>query len=378
VPSGWELAPLAWLALIAVPLAFIDVAVQRLPDLLTISAFAGTLALLGTAEGAAHQPWLLVRAVIGAAALAGFYLALWLVFPDQLGLGDVKLAASIGLVLGWTSLQSLLTGTLAGFTLAAIYGGVRLVLYRGTRASQIPLGPFILVGALAAIALLGETQNEGDSTVVPEHEVTPVIGIDYATLGVPTAYQVVEGFAMVRDYQPLVGVSWDDARECVEAEARWLVRAAKALTVGEFDQILSSAAAEEQPEDFDWLFRGLDVGVAGLTLVLSAARYATCYSCRTHPGHGAGIPQVMMAADPQRGRVLAEYAVRAGCGVESAEGLISVYAASVGRLHALAQTMLAARGELEELPQPSWYLRVREYLDCEDPNDFEWAHDEIV
>ncbi len=83
--SGWELAALAWLALIAVPLAFIDIAVQRLPDLLTISAFAGTLVLLAGAEGAAHQPWLLIRAVIGAAALSGFYLALWLVFPDQLG-----------------------------------------------------------------------------------------------------------------------------------------------------------------------------------------------------------------------------------------------------------------------------------------------------
>jgi hypothetical protein len=87
--SGWELAALAWLALIAVPLAFIDIAVQRLPDLLTVSAFAGTIVLLAAAEGAAHQPWPLVRAVIGAAALAGFYLALWLVFPDQLGLGDV-------------------------------------------------------------------------------------------------------------------------------------------------------------------------------------------------------------------------------------------------------------------------------------------------
>lgn len=214
--------------------------------------------------------------------------------------------------------------------------------------------------------------------MVPEHEVTPVIDIDYAALRVPTAYQVVEGFAMVRDYQALIGVSWDDARECVKAEARWLARAAKAPTADEFDQILASAAEEEQPEEFDWLFRGLDVGVAGLTLVLSAARYATCYSCRTHPGHGAGIPRVMMAVDLQRGRVLAEYAVGAGCGVESAGGLISVYAPSVGHLHTLAQTMLAARGKLEELPQPSWYPRVREYLDCEDPDDFEWADDEIA
>ena len=152
--SGWELAALAWLALIAVPLAFIDAAVQRLPDLLTISAFAGTLVLLAAAEEAAHQPWLLIRAVIGAAALAGFYLALWLVFPDQLGMGDAKIAASIGLVLGWAGWQALLAGTFTGFALAAVYGGVLVATHRASRTSQLPLGPFILLGALAAIALL--------------------------------------------------------------------------------------------------------------------------------------------------------------------------------------------------------------------------------
>jgi prepilin signal peptidase PulO-like enzyme (type II secretory pathway) len=121
-PAG-SLAALAWLALIAVPLAFIGIAVQRLPDLLTISAFAGTFVLLA-AEGAAHQPWLLVRAVIGGAALAGFYRALWLIFPDQLGLGDVKLAASIGLVLAWGSWSELFAGALAGALLGAAYARV--------------------------------------------------------------------------------------------------------------------------------------------------------------------------------------------------------------------------------------------------------------
>jgi hypothetical protein len=38
--------------------------------------------------------------------------------------------------------------------LAAVYGGVLLSTYRGSRRSQLPLGPFILLGALAAIALL--------------------------------------------------------------------------------------------------------------------------------------------------------------------------------------------------------------------------------
>ena len=215
--------------------------------------------------------------------------------------------------------------------------------------------------------------------MIPRCDVTPAIDIDYASLRVLTAYQVVEGFAVVRDYQPLIGVGWDDARECVEAEARWLDRAAKAPTAEEFDQILAGAAEEEAPDDFDWLFRGLDVGVAGLTLVLSAACYATCCSCRTHPSIvGDHMPQVIMAAEPQRVRVLAGCAGHAGCGVDSMQdGLVCVYAASVEHLHALAEAMLASRAELEELPQPPWLPRVREYLSGEDGDEFAWADDEM-
>lgn len=215
--------------------------------------------------------------------------------------------------------------------------------------------------------------------MIPEYDVTPTIDVDYASLRIVTAYQVVEGFAVVRDYQPLIDVGWDDARECVDAETRWLDRAAKSPSAEEFDQILAGAAEEEAPDDFDWLFRGLDVGVAGLSLVLSAARYATCFSCRAHPSRAADrTPQVIMAAEPQRVRVLAGYAERAGCGVESMEGgLVCVYAASISHLHALSQALLAARPELEELPPPVWLPRVQEYLAGDDSDEFEWTDDEI-
>ncbi len=73
--------------------------------------------------------------------------------PGGMGLGDAKLAASVGAALGWISWQSLLTGTFAAFALAAVYGGALLVLHRATRTSHLPLGPFILIGTLAAIAL---------------------------------------------------------------------------------------------------------------------------------------------------------------------------------------------------------------------------------
>jgi leader peptidase (prepilin peptidase) / N-methyltransferase len=152
-PLPWELAALAWLVLLAVPLAFIDMAVRRLPDTLTAAAFAGTLGLLAVAALSSHEPGNLIRAVESGAVLTCFYLILSLIRPGGLGLGDAKLAASIGIALGWTSWQALLTGTFIGLALAAVYGGVGLALHRATRASQMPLGPFILLGALVALSL---------------------------------------------------------------------------------------------------------------------------------------------------------------------------------------------------------------------------------
>jgi leader peptidase (prepilin peptidase) / N-methyltransferase len=152
--SWWELAALGWLVLLAVPLAFIDGAVHRLPNPLTAAAFTGALALLTVTALTGHQPGHLGRAAIGAAMLTCFYLLLWLIRPGGMGLGDVKLAVSVGLALTWISWQALLVGTFLTFILAAGYGVVLLVTHKASRGSQLPLGPFILVGALAAVALL--------------------------------------------------------------------------------------------------------------------------------------------------------------------------------------------------------------------------------
>lgn len=151
--SAWELAALAWLTLLAVPLAFIDVAVHRLPDPLTAAACIGIFALLSVAALTSHQPGHLGRAAIGAAALACFCLALSAIRPGSMGLGDAKLAASVGAALAWISWQALLTGTFIAFALAAIYGGALMARHKATRNTHLPLGPFILIGALAAIAL---------------------------------------------------------------------------------------------------------------------------------------------------------------------------------------------------------------------------------
>ena len=151
--SAWELAALGWLAVVAVPLAFIDVAVHRLPDIMTASAYAGTVCLLAAAAAATHHPGQLGRAVLAGAGLASIYLIMLFVSPASIGPGDGKLAASVGTALGWLGWGSLVTGAVACFLIASVFAAALLALRRARLSDHIAFGPFILLGALAAIAV---------------------------------------------------------------------------------------------------------------------------------------------------------------------------------------------------------------------------------
>jgi leader peptidase (prepilin peptidase)/N-methyltransferase len=155
VHPGLVLAAACWLALCAVPLAFIDAAVRRLPDPLTVLAYAGTTVLLVLAAAASGHWHDMARAALGALALAGFYLALALISPAAMGMGDVKAAAGIGTLLAWSSWRLLIAGGFAGFFLAAIYGIALLISGRATRKQQIPFGPFMIAGAFLVILAAG-------------------------------------------------------------------------------------------------------------------------------------------------------------------------------------------------------------------------------
>lgn len=151
--SAPEAAALTWLCLAAVPLAFIDLAVRRLPDALTAAALVGTMSLLAVAAFTGHQPGSLLHAVAGGAALPALYLAMAVIRPGGMGFGDVKLAASAGAALGWFGWHAAASGTFAAFALGTCYIGATRVLPKTRNTRTIPMGPFILLGALTAIAL---------------------------------------------------------------------------------------------------------------------------------------------------------------------------------------------------------------------------------
>lgn len=140
-----------YLAAVGVALALIDVDVQRLPDAIVLPSYPVLLALLALAAVAGSDSGDLLRAVLGSAALYGFYFVLCLVHPAGMGFGDVKLAGVLGMALGWVGWAVWGLGLFAGFFLGGLWGIGLIVMRRGTRKSKVPFGPFMLLGALLAV-----------------------------------------------------------------------------------------------------------------------------------------------------------------------------------------------------------------------------------
>ncbi|MFC8453104.1 prepilin peptidase [Kitasatospora sp. NPDC057223] len=150
--DGWLLAAQLWLALVGSALVLIDLAVKRLPDLLTAAAAIGAAALLGAAAVAGGE-WAALGRAAAAAAVVGAVFVLLALFAG-LGLGDVKVAPTLAGLLGWHSWTAVYWGIAAGFLLALLHGVV-LMLAGQRRGTDIAFGPALLIGAVAASVTIG-------------------------------------------------------------------------------------------------------------------------------------------------------------------------------------------------------------------------------
>jgi len=142
---------LLYLAAATSALALIDLETHTLPNKIILpSYFVG--ATLLTADGLVNQRYAAIfRAILGAFALGLFYLALTLIYPGGMGMGDVKFAGLLGLFLGYLSWGALLVATFLAFVLGGFYS-IGLILFRNTnRKSGIPFGPWMFTGAWIGI-----------------------------------------------------------------------------------------------------------------------------------------------------------------------------------------------------------------------------------
>jgi leader peptidase (prepilin peptidase)/N-methyltransferase len=105
-------------------------------------------AVAGVAIAAGADPASLPERAIAAVAAGGLLFAAALAYPRGMGLGDVKLAAAMGLFLGRSVapaiLVALLAGSLTGLALIARHGAA-------ARKRAIPFGPFLALGGVVGL-----------------------------------------------------------------------------------------------------------------------------------------------------------------------------------------------------------------------------------
>jgi leader peptidase (prepilin peptidase)/N-methyltransferase len=138
----------AWLGLafvlVLVPIVLIDLDVRLIPNRLTLIGSVAALVILVLVD-----PDSIVEALISAAAAGGFLLLAVLAYPRGMGMGDVKLAAMMGLYLGRAvapaMFVALLAGTLVGAVIIARVGAEK------GRKTAIPFGPYLAFGGLVGL-----------------------------------------------------------------------------------------------------------------------------------------------------------------------------------------------------------------------------------
>ncbi|MGX1792287.1 prepilin peptidase [Microbacterium sp. NPDC055312] len=133
-------------------LALIDVDHHRLPNVITLPAYPITAVSLLAASWVTGEWGRMLQATIGLIALGGMYLLLALAYPAGMGLGDVKLSGSLGMLLAWLGWPQLIVGGFSAFVVGGVVGVVLMLTGRAGRKSGVPFGPFMLLGAVIGIA----------------------------------------------------------------------------------------------------------------------------------------------------------------------------------------------------------------------------------
>jgi len=147
-----SLEPLGFLALAGIwgAATAVDVAEHRLPDPLTLIPYPLFFALQVPYAWLSDEWGRLGAAFLGSLLTATILFVLAYINPSGFGLGDVKLGLTTGAALGWFGVGTAILGVGAAFILMALISALLLVTKRIRRDSEIPFGPFMILGVLVA------------------------------------------------------------------------------------------------------------------------------------------------------------------------------------------------------------------------------------
>jgi len=147
--SNWPIW-MVWIgagyAAFLVAIAVHDVRRRRIPNVAVYPAIAVALLVVFIRPDGAWWSFL-----FAGFTAASFFIAIGVISPGAMGGGDAKLAALIGLVVGW---PGVLVAIFVAFAVGAAVGLLLIALGRLGRGEPLPFAPALAVGAATA-ALAG-------------------------------------------------------------------------------------------------------------------------------------------------------------------------------------------------------------------------------
>jgi hypothetical protein len=154
-----------------------------------------------------------------------------------------------------------------------------------------------------------------------------------------------DGLQGNRQYRDLRGADWDDVKTALEAEAALFARFAAAADVdAEAERYDEERGEAWLPEEELW---GLDIGVAGATLALTALGAVTFSSCNAggFGGHHVSrFPHVAFSLPRSAAIEVLAIAEQANVGLDIVEGGIArLYGQTDYDLHRFGQSALERR-----------------------------------
>lgn len=161
--AAWRFADASWSEMLAycalfgvlAALSAVDIELYRLPDRIVLPSLLVSIPWIAVTSIVDGDGERIGRALAGGALYFGFLFVAHLVSPRGMGFGDVKLAALMGLYVGWLgdtytdALVLVLWAMLIGFAVGSLYGVG--VLIRRRRNRPFPFGPFLALGTVVAV-----------------------------------------------------------------------------------------------------------------------------------------------------------------------------------------------------------------------------------
>jgi leader peptidase (prepilin peptidase)/N-methyltransferase len=160
----WVLAPLLLLAASLITVSVIDLQLQRIPDRITFPTFALSVPAIIAVSIHLDATDRIPAAFIGAVAYFLFLFVTHMIYPAGMGFGDVKLAAVMGLYLGWLGwtdglpvagpLRLVFYALMLGCVVGVVFG---LAVQIATRKrGAFPFGPALALGCYVVVLFASE------------------------------------------------------------------------------------------------------------------------------------------------------------------------------------------------------------------------------